>query len=53
MRVARVSIVGQCVTDPYVVVVEEADRTQLDVFVARIEAKYGLYLSETCKGRVQ
>ena len=36
---------------PYVVVVEEADRIQLDVFVARIEAEYGLYLSETCKGR--
>ena len=36
---------------PYVVVVEEADRIQLDVFVARIEAEYGLYLSETCKSR--
>ena len=30
---------------------EEFDRINLDVFAARIDAEYGIYLSETCKAR--
>lgn len=36
---------------PYVVVVQESDRIHLDVFAARMDAQYGLHLSEKCKSR--
>ena len=42
---------GLLYVGPYVVVVQESDRINLDVFAARMDAQYGLYLSETCKSR--
>ena len=36
---------------PYVEIVEEEDRVHLDVFAARIEAVYGIYLDDSCRCR--